>query len=457
MEIGNPQNLSEATIFSAYTGEPAFFWDDRNKELNLWKTDGASKNDLHLATFPVNNHSDFNGSLPKFHALGERVLFWVDDGKHGFELWASDGTQTGTQLLVNASLAYEPTSLQTATYYYFIANDSGQGYTNPATLWRTDGTAAGTQAIAHFAGGEYFSLIDSPHDGLLIVSKSNAAMDTLTLFSLNTETTQQQHIHTFKGNAPLVDGSHFFGKYLYFALSDMGQHDPDEWWRTDLTDAGTQRLLSVPLMNGEWKEAPHLFSFGQYAYYMAMDGIRPAGLWQTDGTAAGTKALLESKGGQYNGDSGQDWPAIPVPFVVRGDKLIFPTFSQHSPYSRQYSQLWSLSSTHADKLVLLGEFMNPMLLRPHEADHSSPLYFSTEHERWQTDGTPAGTKVVGIDPLRTRWKAHEWKDSEGIGTPFPLNTTPPTWLVTYDDPQHGWELWVTDSTLKNTHRLALNK
>ncbi|MBL8753608.1 MAG: hypothetical protein JNK15_09925, partial [Planctomycetes bacterium] len=98
---------------------------------------------------------------PSIHALtafGNGVLFLADDGVHGCELWRSDGTVAGTQLVADVApgiahgtppgsgvwvpgwIYAEPGSNRAL----FTAQDDTAGF----ELWRTDGTAAGT--VRHF-------------------------------------------------------------------------------------------------------------------------------------------------------------------------------------------------------------------------------------------------------------------------------------------------------------------
>jgi len=81
------------------------------------------------------------------------LLFSAADGGRGAELWRSDGTPAGTQLVrdiwpgadgstPNALVAVDGITL-------FRANDG----TNGIELWRSDGTTAGTTMVANLDGG----------------------------------------------------------------------------------------------------------------------------------------------------------------------------------------------------------------------------------------------------------------------------------------------------------------
>lgn len=78
-----------------HTGTLAFFtlvFDDRYE---LWRSDGTA-----AGTFRVRSFGWW--SLPSLLTpLGEKLLFFADDGIHGTEPWISDGTRAGTVMLAN--------------------------------------------------------------------------------------------------------------------------------------------------------------------------------------------------------------------------------------------------------------------------------------------------------------------------------------------------------------------
>lgn len=84
--------------------------------------------------------------------LGDRLFFVINDGVHGREVWSTDGTVPGTQLLVDlfpGSIPSQPTGLTVfGNHLYFAA-----GVTDGRELWTSDGTAPGTRQVADIASG----------------------------------------------------------------------------------------------------------------------------------------------------------------------------------------------------------------------------------------------------------------------------------------------------------------
>src|SRR5262249_61985390 len=80
---------------------------------------------------------------------GDRVFFVAGDATHGFELWRSDGTESGTELVKDivpgvGSLSTLGNFAVLGDSLFFDANDGISG----ASLWTSDGTAAGTSLVA---------------------------------------------------------------------------------------------------------------------------------------------------------------------------------------------------------------------------------------------------------------------------------------------------------------------
>lgn len=89
-----------------------------------------------------------------------KFIFIADDGVHGDELWISDGTETGTQLLKDITVGIESgVTVQTyltrgnGSQFFFVAKETGS---NVREIWTSDGTETGTQLLdTPGAGSEY--------------------------------------------------------------------------------------------------------------------------------------------------------------------------------------------------------------------------------------------------------------------------------------------------------------
>ncbi|MBK8546004.1 MAG: hypothetical protein IPL63_01010 [Saprospiraceae bacterium] len=94
------------------------------------------------------NELPFNRSnTDKAVAVGEKYFFAADEAGYGNELWATDGSLTGTYLVKDISPGTNSTVLSNFVEHkgllYFFANGGVSG----EELWRSDGTVAGTYLV----------------------------------------------------------------------------------------------------------------------------------------------------------------------------------------------------------------------------------------------------------------------------------------------------------------------
>ncbi len=142
-----------------------FFGEDVANGNELWWTDGTASGTTRI--------SDIDGSGPSglahnynhswYHVNGDTLLFAAHTNELGRELWRSDGTLPGTQLLYDlrpGPLGGDPRSFfALGDHVHFTA------YTGPmpadAALWATDGTMAGTVIRNTMSDPQFFGIWDN--------------------------------------------------------------------------------------------------------------------------------------------------------------------------------------------------------------------------------------------------------------------------------------------------------
>lgn len=119
----------------------------------LWKSDGTA-----AGTVLVKAGGFSPGVLGSNYAvLNNKMYFSGFDDIHGSELWVTDGTEAGTQMVINmradgGGILYSGNPMALTTYnskIYFSAADDTHGQ----ELFMTDGTAGGTQLVKDMRPG----------------------------------------------------------------------------------------------------------------------------------------------------------------------------------------------------------------------------------------------------------------------------------------------------------------
>ena len=206
------------------------------------------------------NLTEFNGQL----------FFTANDGETGNELWISDGTEAGTQLLLDinpgSSSGYYGGDYPDGSFAYGFTEFNGQLFftaddgENGNELWVSDGTAAGTQLLVDInpGGSSYYS------------------------------------------SSSFAYGFTEFNGQLFFTANDG--ETGNELWVSDGTAAGTQLLVDINPGSssgyyGEYPAGSFAYGFTEFnsqLFFTANDGENGNELWVTDGTAVGTQLLVLS-------------------------------------------------------------------------------------------------------------------------------------------------------------------
>lgn len=146
----------------------------------LWRSDGTTAGtyltrDILTTTLDANDApSAFLGNDDSWLRSAEfngKHYFGADDGIHGRELWATDGTATGTELVADLApggLASSPGEMVTCNGSLYFT-----GYSNAVpgarVLYKSDGTAAGTQEVRTSVAGGYTIVRDPLRPSIAVV------------------------------------------------------------------------------------------------------------------------------------------------------------------------------------------------------------------------------------------------------------------------------------------------
>ncbi len=349
--------------------------------------------------------------------LGNNYIFASGDADHGQELWISDGTAGGTQLLkdINPGTdgSYPANFVTFNNQLFFVADDGVHG----RELWKTDGTSSGTALVSDLLSGG-----DGSNPSSFVVSGSK-------LFFIANGTdlwvydgTNATYIGTFDitpRNLTDVNG------VLYFVATTASEGE--ELWKSDGTSNGT--VLVKDILGGAGSSHPDdLCNVNGVLYFSADDGQNGRELWKSDGTSGGTVMVKNIVSGAAG--------SSPSNFCAFGGKLFFSCDD-----GTHGAELWTSDGTDAGT-VLVKDVASG-------ADGSAPMdltvcnnrlfftAFTTDKggELWSTDGTAANTALVA--------DINSGANSSAPSQLFPVGNN---LFFTATDGTHGSELYVTDGT-----------
>jgi ELWxxDGT repeat protein len=371
----------------------------------LWKTDGTSSGTVLVADINPGSTTDYYGDVTQYSssprdltAFNGLLFFVANDGIHGRELWESDGTAAGTEMVADIYPGTRNSIISDLTVVgnqlFFEAYDGVDG----VELWKTDGTTAGTVMVKDINPG---------------AAGSDAAY-AATLINLN--------------------GS------LLFTATD-GTHGV-ELWRSDGTATGTVMVKDInPGDAGSFSSlyAATFATADGLLFFAANDGTHGRELWQSDGTTAGTKLVMDINpglgnafpaGGQVitnvNGSlyfAADDGVHGIEPWVIPASQFASPSVSIRSAAMAKSSGTLitaaaataaALISNSADSAPLRQVFGEGALIAPLPVP--APLIARAQAKHGGPVG-PSASFVRGIGARHVRWHSR----GEGHFDSFPVD------------------------------------
>ena len=364
----------------------------------LWRSDGSADGTVLLKdTFSCSAPQATSPLLFKPAAAEDKVFFVFDNGC-ALELWKSDGSQAGTELIAKlhavARSAYYPRLLSVAGTVFL---DVDAGNDRQRELWRSDGTARGTLLIGAFDTESSVSEVGSFAPVPLNLTDFNGALFFHTANGLwksdgTAAGTSQIKVFPFEPSAFTIAG-----RYLYFA-PDFGGPGI---WRSDGTAAGTLLISNLGRPDTYLTE---LTDVNGTLFFVA-DSTE---LWRTDGTRSGTVRV------------GVGTDSVGIAALTNVDGTLFFINAD----SQGLATLWKSDGSAAGTVQVAS---------PGALDHLTPagnlLIFAAGGSTWKSDGTSAGTvRVQGIAPPQS------YSDFAFMAVGSKL-------FLAADDGRHGIELW----------------
>lgn len=300
---GTTPRSSNPTDLVNVNGVLYFSADDGTNGRELWRSDGTSRGTVLVRDINTgrDNTSDPLSSDPRELVNVNGTLFFsAQTQADGRELWRSDGTQNGTRLVRDINdrqdgstpLSSDPTSLVSFQNTLYFAADDG---TNGKELWRSNGTTSGTQLVRDINRGDSSS---TPTDlvtvGGAFYFSADDGINGRELWRSNgtsNGTTLVRDIQTGGETASSNPGSLVnFRNQLYFAAAT--NNNGRELWRSDGTRNGTTLVRDIN-RGAESSDPLDLVSFNNFFYFSANNGRNGQELWRSDGTESGTQLVQD--------------------------------------------------------------------------------------------------------------------------------------------------------------------
>lgn len=372
-----------------YNGTLVFIGYDATHGYELWKSDGTTSGTVLVKDINPGTSSAFPGGPndfnPNFKTINGVLYFAAKDDINGIELWKSDGTEAGTTRIKDINPTGDSYPAEFTLFnneIFFRANEPSSGY----ELWKTDGTSTGTTMVINIDSTVY----NSVPQNFNIINNSLC-------FTANNNSKLFKSDGTAIGTVPILRGA------TSFSIKDLEVKNNDLYisfvdtlgnaalWLGDVITGNFQLLKDIYYGNNE--NIANLTSLNGNIIFSAKDTLHSNELWISDGTSTGTKILKDIN--DVIGSSNIEQLAD-----VNGTLFFSGCDDVHG------GELWKSNGN--------GTGTN-MVIDANPTGNSNPYYPVSYHNLlyyrgaggplWKSDGTASGTIAVsngntGISNLR---------------------------------------------------------
>lgn len=412
-----------------YKNEIYFTAIDGSSGRELWKTDGTE-----AGTQLVKDISPGEAdSRPSSFVIYKDLLYFrADDGSSGVEVWRSDGTREGTERFLDVNNGFGDSFPGDFSIYQtdlFFSADNG---TLGSELYRTDGTVEGTQLVSDIYTGRNGSdpAADSgfiEFDGMLYFSADGEVegSDIGTELYRTDGTMTELVLDADDGiESSLPTQFTIFKDDLYFIsevpLPPNGIDFVAYLYRVKGTTGEVEQFFAEPV---DFRE--QLTVIGDVMYFAGGGDATGIEVYRTDGSRDGTALVRDV----FPGEDG----SRPQNFFAQGDRLYFSAGDSYEPgANRVLHQMW----------VSQGTPETTFKLSPETIDQNTPfvgyrdeVYYMAQAdeagwELFKTDGTSVGTAMV-----------EDIHVGSGSAFPIPKIVFDDQLLFLADNGINGFEIW----------------
>lgn len=309
-----------------------------------------------------------------------KFIFSKFDSVHGTEVWASDGTAAGTNILFDIV----PGAGSSNPNYFTVIDDVVYFQTTATNdIWRTDGTPGGTYAMVSEG-------LTDPRDftqvGNFILFRSGNN-NSRKLWKM--QSTPNSHVLLSESNMADVASLHKLNSSnILFNVKIFGSGNW-EIWRTN----GNTLFFVADIDSGN-SNTPQMgesILFNGAVYFNGYSTANGYELWRTDGSTPGTVLVADLQSNELGSVSCANC-STPTNFTVVGNSLFFE--AGNVLYGATGRQLYKTTGNGATLVKIINTSSKNANIE-HAVSYDDKLYFlATDNENqkiWQSDGTESGT------------------------------------------------------------------
>jgi len=440
------KNFNNTLYFQPYQTK-SFHYSYYSAKEQLWKSDGTEAGTNLLKDLGLYS---YNSLVPEVN--NNTLYFQVNSqntSPNSSQLWKIDGTDTGVQLVKDLGSSLDIKSfIPIENNLYFTAGDSY----NSTQLWKTDGTEIGTILVKDFDNS--ISNVREINNSLYLdVNQYNPMTSTSTaqLWKTDTTNTGVELIKDFGdltfGNSYQQDNAAIVNDILYFEVGraysySLPSTQLSQLWKSDGTNTGTTVVKDF----GSIRNINYFFGEVNNTFYFSVSLPNPENyaattyeLWKSDGTDAGT--TLVQNLGNY----------APGYLTTVNNTLYFTQNNYDSLTNTSSNQLWKIDGTNGN-VSLIKDAGNILIKEWETIDNN--LYFQISNydyntkistaQLWKTDGTDVGTTLVKDFP-NASFPSSYYEKLQSINNTLYFQLT---------DPTYGTELWMSNGTETGTIMVA---
>lgn len=285
------------------------FFSARDKHgYELWRSDGTSSGTFMLLDINPGPANSWPGELKRF---GSSLLFQAISASAGRELWITDGSKSGTRLVRDLEAgpgSSSPTSFVPGRSGFILFAAKGG-------IWETDGTSSGTRLVVQRDARNLHPVASKPGTVVFLSLDRSFGIELWISDGTSSGTKLLKDIRPGAWSSNILGFRTLSNGDIVFPAND-GVHG-QELWVTDGTSAGTKLLKDIRRGSGDgisrFGFAPDVV--GQASYFTANDGIHGSEPWSSDGTPSGTILLKDINPGSRGSNASH--------FVPWGAKAVF--------------------------------------------------------------------------------------------------------------------------------------